>query len=252
MRHNAGHNVAQLKAPTARRRGATQLGHRQRELLLFLALQEARVRRFGTPDELARLRHRGIWWDPANTVTDGADYDKLKSKISTWLRDLERRGLVATVGSATGNRRTRFVKLTPLGHDEAVGLAQRSGMPKSTWEKASGIEATKRRIAAVRRLIDARDATPSDGEELAYLERKLSVLRRLPHLDAQGDDAIMALAEVSQWLRSWPGDGGELAAEMQEAYGSALFCTFRDDTDRPSRSLVLPRRNRKQTQEKRV
>lgn len=252
MRHNAGHNRARLQAPTARRRGATQLGHRQRELFLFLALQEARVRKFGTADELARLRHRGVWWDPARAVADGVEYDKLKGKISTWLRDLEQRGLVATVGSATGNRRTRFVKLTSLGYEEAVGLAQRSGMPKSTWEKASGIEATKRRIAAVRRLIAAGDAAATDVEELAYLERKLSVLRRLPHLDAQGDDALMALAEVSQWLRTWPGDGSELAAEMQEAYASALFITFRDDTDKPSRSLVLPGRNRKQTQETRV
>lgn len=252
MRHNARHNRAHLQAPSPRRRGAAQLGHRQRELLLFIALQEARVRKFGTPDEVARLRHRGIWWDPANAVARGVDYDKLKSKVSTWLRDLERRGLVATVGSATGHRRTRFVKLTQLGYEEAVGVAQRSGMSKSAWEKASGIEATKRRIAAVRRLVGSGTAKPSETEELAYLERKLSVLRGLPHLDAQGDDALLALAEVSQWLRTWPDDGGELASEMREAYGSALFDTFRDDTDKPNRSLVLPGRNRKQTQENRV
>jgi DNA-binding MarR family transcriptional regulator len=233
-RHTPGHTTDEW-SELAARRVPKYLGRFQRELLMHLAIREARIMRTGTPAEQRRLKTRGLTWEPAKAVQDEVDYTPaLSNRISAALRALEDLRFIRTTGHADGRRRTRFIKVTTLGLREAVDTAHRRGRSARAWQRRPGsaleLDFIQQRLAATddpaerrdieRELRRARRYVKSEMRRHDDEQRAIGALRAEV---ARGEASADAVAGLAWWdARDHAADGDDPWTRL-EFYGDAMW-----------------------------
>lgn len=127
-RHNTRRNTE--RAP------ARHLGSFRRELLLYLAIREAHVRKYS---EWRSVPKQGLYWKPQDALLPEVEFTRtLTVKISSALRALEELGYVRRTRPGEDYSRTTHVKVTRSGVLEAMQIIDRQGQSKDAARRQQG------------------------------------------------------------------------------------------------------------------